>query len=567
MALSKMHRCLRTPELLLNIFQQIRYDGGPKELGLNQSTLAALARTCKDFKEPALDTLWYSMDSFLPLLRCLPSHALEINVVRTERSRIRVPYPKISVRESLQSDDFSRLLYYAPRIRVFHLDQSVYATGPPDPFIDESAYERLLSAKSTSGPLLPNIKRLTLPLAHLIGSSPIPQLIVGSQLQHLGISGTCENTIDRVNWEDFSRLLDSANVRLSLVNLSISLVDVYGYLTPFYVSCPTKFLSILAGSRQLSKLDLESFRVKDAGTVAMLGLVPNLRILTLNLDLERLGQLKEAPADQLGYFCSLTQIKLITSSAAAVCDFFSQSKSSRLEVVVIERFCRSSFWEIPELLSTIARYLPCPTLRCITLCNGIDPFLTRQYNHNTSDLSFDSLKQLFCFTKLEKLCINLGAKVSLRDSDLAEISNAWPSMRHFELYEREFSERSKITPNGIYSFVKSLARLRHLTIRFNASGTSTYPKLPDVQHHRLRYLDVCTSDADESAPIVPFVERLFPLLEYLRWGWVYEHPQIPGSGWETRLEDEEEQIKNDDSHECWISTFERLGLPRLKRST
>jgi len=90
-----MHPCLRTPELLLNIFQYVRDSDDPHDDGLNRGTLAGLARTCRDFTEPALDTLWYSMDSFLPLLRCLPAHALAIDIVQSRRTQLLGPYPKL----------------------------------------------------------------------------------------------------------------------------------------------------------------------------------------------------------------------------------------------------------------------------------------------------------------------------------------------------------------------------------------------------------------------------------------------------------------------------------------
>ncbi|KAF8547266.1 hypothetical protein OG21DRAFT_1425191, partial [Imleria badia] len=49
------------------------------------STLAALAQTCRTFKEPALDELWGTLDDLTPLAQCLPEasdpkliHAYEV---------------------------------------------------------------------------------------------------------------------------------------------------------------------------------------------------------------------------------------------------------------------------------------------------------------------------------------------------------------------------------------------------------------------------------------------------------------------------------------------------------
>lgn len=69
----KPHYCLEIREILDNIFGYlVPYNYRGHGLG----TLAALARTCKTFSEPALDILWYSQDSVVPLISCLPSDAL-----------------------------------------------------------------------------------------------------------------------------------------------------------------------------------------------------------------------------------------------------------------------------------------------------------------------------------------------------------------------------------------------------------------------------------------------------------------------------------------------------------
>jgi len=60
-----MHRCLQIQELLSIIFLYVRI---PK-------TLARLARMCTGFRDPALNVLWHTQNSFLPLFKCLPPDA------------------------------------------------------------------------------------------------------------------------------------------------------------------------------------------------------------------------------------------------------------------------------------------------------------------------------------------------------------------------------------------------------------------------------------------------------------------------------------------------------------
>ena len=67
-----MHQCLRTPELLSHILEDVYAE----ESGLKD--MAALAVACQTFREPALDILWRSLPSLGPLLRCLPEDAYTI---------------------------------------------------------------------------------------------------------------------------------------------------------------------------------------------------------------------------------------------------------------------------------------------------------------------------------------------------------------------------------------------------------------------------------------------------------------------------------------------------------
>lgn len=64
-----MHHCLQLQELLPIIFRNHAHDA---------KMLARLARTCKAFQDPALNLLWHSQNTLLPLLRCLPPNAWTI---------------------------------------------------------------------------------------------------------------------------------------------------------------------------------------------------------------------------------------------------------------------------------------------------------------------------------------------------------------------------------------------------------------------------------------------------------------------------------------------------------
>ncbi|KAG1815820.1 hypothetical protein EV424DRAFT_1325217 [Suillus variegatus] len=62
-----MHQALLVPEVLLEIFAYVP----PTQTTSTRKVLAALARTCKIFHEPAMDLLWTKIDGLEPLLGCV----------------------------------------------------------------------------------------------------------------------------------------------------------------------------------------------------------------------------------------------------------------------------------------------------------------------------------------------------------------------------------------------------------------------------------------------------------------------------------------------------------------
>ena len=67
-----MHRALQIEEVLSDIFHHFSPDIGILWREETIPELAALARTCRAFKEPALDILWRVLHHLSPLLWCLP---------------------------------------------------------------------------------------------------------------------------------------------------------------------------------------------------------------------------------------------------------------------------------------------------------------------------------------------------------------------------------------------------------------------------------------------------------------------------------------------------------------
>ncbi|OJA15142.1 hypothetical protein AZE42_04693 [Rhizopogon vesiculosus] len=133
-----MHICLLPLDILLDIFETI-YD--PIQRRDSLATIAALARTCKEFKEPALDSLWRDIYSFKPLILCLPEGVRGIT-----------PQGQLTLKRPLFSGEWKIFNSYACRIR------SLFIYHRPLDEIDGQAMKVLVSAPSPT--LLPNLHNL-----------------------------------------------------------------------------------------------------------------------------------------------------------------------------------------------------------------------------------------------------------------------------------------------------------------------------------------------------------------------------------------------------------------------
>ena len=76
-----MHHALQIEEILSNIFHHF-----VPAVGMlwrePDPVLAALARTCRAFKEPALDALWMVLHDLSPLVGCLRKASSRLHLVR-----------------------------------------------------------------------------------------------------------------------------------------------------------------------------------------------------------------------------------------------------------------------------------------------------------------------------------------------------------------------------------------------------------------------------------------------------------------------------------------------------
>jgi len=136
---SKMHRALTITEILQHIFQDIDKDHDVR--GVHPISLAALARTCTTFRDPALDILWEFQYTVMHLLECFPRGlifeaevATDDNDNETEESRgPQKLFKDLCISRPITEEDWGRPLLYFNRVKNLDLhddsDSEVLSTS------------------------------------------------------------------------------------------------------------------------------------------------------------------------------------------------------------------------------------------------------------------------------------------------------------------------------------------------------------------------------------------------------------------------------------------------------
>ncbi|KAG1785337.1 uncharacterized protein HD556DRAFT_1459219 [Suillus plorans] len=141
-----MHQALLVPEVLLEIFAYVKIipSTTPEKL------LAALARTCKIFHEPAMDLLWIEIHGLEPLLGCVVRLHPLIYHSGTRWHNSNRPWAKGV--EPLSAHETHQFLRHSSRIRTLDI---------------QSEHPHLLSVIPAEAYIFPKLKSLSLSTIYL----------------------------------------------------------------------------------------------------------------------------------------------------------------------------------------------------------------------------------------------------------------------------------------------------------------------------------------------------------------------------------------------------------------
>ncbi|CAA7266226.1 unnamed protein product [Cyclocybe aegerita] len=256
-----MHYCLQVPELVSNIFQYCRAnDEAVYRRSPRLKSLPALAQTCQFFLAPALDAHWHTIPSLEPLLNLLPQDVVELRTGRYSSK------PLLYVKPSIQRRDFSRWMYYSPRVKA--IDTSYYALPFSILEIDNSVYDVLLSVSDSGDPLLPNIQDITTGIRFIHTSLTLLNLLFNQHVRRIMVIDSSDDEADfddELPWAELAAIIKHRNVGEGVIDVTINLRF---FAENTSIHSPRPLTQQILNYSRLRKLDLRSFWLPDAAMVA-----------------------------------------------------------------------------------------------------------------------------------------------------------------------------------------------------------------------------------------------------------------------------------------------------------
>ncbi|KAF9002451.1 hypothetical protein BDQ17DRAFT_530032 [Cyathus striatus] len=460
-----------------------------------KKTLVALARTCKTLEGPALDVLWFSLDDFYQLVKCLPS-----NVLREETKDDKTTY--LVLKHYLLLSDCSRLLHYAKRVRHF----TFVNLGRMSPKQVHITVFQGLQVALQGHKLLPNVRHLTWRCKNL-NISPYLHMFLGPNLSKIQytfsprspvqlslVPALCEqyHSLKAVEF-----LFDDDNSSTKSKGQATGLISIFIY----------KWSS------------LESLTVPNATYSALLKLsqlphLKSLKIIQCKLD-------NDPPTTSKGGFPVLASLELQQCHAASDCiaviTLMGCSPLRDMRVAIIEAETSSS-WK--KIFLSINQHCCHDTLQNFHFWDGdgqdMIPTSTR-----TDMIKYEDIRPLLDFHNIR--IINAGFHRGLYLSNpslIKEMATCWKSIEIL-IFEHSKSFRggnsSNISLLDLLPISEHCSELQMLGLPFHANS------LPELDKDNVPWSNVCAtnltrlfvgnSPITNPALVAATLSAIFPSLE------------------------------------------------------
>ncbi|KAF8123021.1 hypothetical protein EV363DRAFT_1229779 [Boletus edulis] len=441
-----MHPALQIQELLLNIF------GHYSEA---TADLAALARTCRAFKDPALDVLWEVLHSLCPLVRCLPEAC----------HRLPAGNMCYAFHRSLRQNEWDILRSYTRRIR------SIYTLSG----LDRQSAQRLWRAPEPQS-LFPSLRHLQIDYTRNAVNLlfiPFPSL-----------------TFLAIKVYSLRLLEDSLK---SLSNTSPSLCELR--IHPCRVNMDSFDLTFICKWRHLHTVVCPKISL-DVITLVHLSRISALTRLEFKLGDTLPDQ--TSPLDSPLIFTHLAYLILHSESMNPISRLLSRIQFRAVKSFSASIKRRPSRQDLFFLASAQTSGL-CHTIHQLILDQ--DDFRAHTYVHGDRPvLGFQCLQPFMAFTNLRHIHLDIEWTVDLTDSELLTAVSVWPHLEKLCInVQWGWNTLGGITPNGLVQLVQTCPSLTSFSLAVDTHGYTTIFPGCKLTSSSLQFINVLDSFIEEES--------------------------------------------------------------------
>ncbi|OJA13359.1 hypothetical protein AZE42_04502 [Rhizopogon vesiculosus] len=495
-----VHVWLLPTEILLDIFTIIRDDEafGWANPSRNNSTIAALARTCRAFKEPALDVLWKNMDRLKPLISCLPEGVK----VATNG--------KMSLRRPPFAVEWMIFGQYARRIHSL----TICCSGLNE--ISDLVVEALVSALSSV--MVPNLCTLEwlddrgsfFPLLRTLLVPTITSITLRSNL-----------------WQPWKPSFSKSAVLASLGSRCPSLRNLHCVYGDPYETSDT----VSEAVRGCHKLVHIKTGVLNTQALTHLASLPSLKSLRFLLSHHTVDDIP--PANSIPTFTSkLDDVSITAISYAHLTRCFRNVRFMSCQSVVLSISSIEPYHplHIPDLIISFSECFS-PVLEQLRVQTKFDDESESTLNDHRLAFGFNVIAPLLQFSRLTKLDLNWLCTSDVDDEAFKDMIQSWPLLEEFSFGSgNHWLVPPSLTFIGLVHLIQHCRNLSYVEIRFAACpiDADSEPFSITIPNERIGHLFVGSSPIVDPMVVACQLHALLPnLINVIRFEWENEEREVP----------------------------------------
>ncbi|KAJ7092117.1 hypothetical protein C8R43DRAFT_853958, partial [Mycena crocata] len=489
-----MHRSLAISEIASLIFYET-LNGAEQALNeLNSDsaqTLAGLARTCKAFRDPALDLLWKSQSTVMNVLNCMPGDIWELLDEMDGEERLKRP---------VLPADWERPLIYSHRVRHFKYQLS-YS------YPDSSAFYEMLRMCLPPTPLFPNIESL---LWETCDAALLPhfRLFIGPRLTSLKIS-TFQSA-------SHLSLLPSLAAQCPLLR-EVCILTSDGL--------PGRCEAVSFFVKQLTRLESLEVPCLDAAALDHLAKRPVLDFL--HLDNQTPLVLESASQTEAPWSCDIDMLTLTVTDARAATQVLARLHTSPIRSLTIQFPKTTHATAMREIYNGVVANCNHASLHSLSI--ALPPKSATDTAADPEQIALYAVPSthifpLFTLTTLTSVTLAGPVGIDLDDAAAADIARAWPRIKSLDFAGGAFPHvPPRTTLRALLAFARLCPHLWILSLPIDARSVPKWRKAQTAAEVRptqrcLRHLSVGESPVGTPLDVAGYLSSIFPRLEWVSAG-------------------------------------------------